>query len=98
MANTLHPLEQSLFDLAGVRRRLLRYFLQDNMLDSEEQAILHGFDQERNDISAYRKRQAANDKDGEALDTARPLLEDAREDVDEALAVLEALADVQCPS
>jgi hypothetical protein len=50
----------------------------------------------RANIDAF--RQAANDKDGEALDTARPLLEDAREDVDEALAVLEALADVQCPS
>jgi hypothetical protein len=48
----------------------------------------------RANIDAF--RQAANDKDDEALDTSRPLLEDARDDVDQALAVLEALADVQC--
>jgi hypothetical protein len=48
----------------------------------------------RANIDAF--RQAAIDHDGEALETARPLLEDAKEDVDEAWAVVEALADVQC--
>ena len=48
----------------------------------------------RANIDAF--RQAAIDQDGEALETARPLLEDAKEDVDEAWAVVEALADVQC--
>ena len=41
-------------------------------------------------------RQAAIEDDSEALEAARPLLEDAKEDVDEAWAVVEALADVQC--
>jgi hypothetical protein len=41
-------------------------------------------------------RQAAIEDDSEALDAARPLLEDAKEDVDEAWAVVEALADMQC--
>jgi len=48
----------------------------------------------RADIDAF--RQAANDEDDEALDTARPLLEDTKDDVDEAWAVVERLADLQC--
>ena len=48
----------------------------------------------RANIDAF--RQAAIDKDSEALEAARPLLEDAKEDVEEAWAVVEALADVQC--
>jgi len=41
-------------------------------------------------------RQAAIEDDSEALEAARPLLEDVKEDVDEAWAVVEALADLQC--
>ena len=48
----------------------------------------------RANIDAF--RQAAIDNDSEALEAARPLLEDAKEDVDEAWAVVEALADLQC--
>ena len=48
----------------------------------------------RANIDAF--RQAAIDDDSEALEAARPLLEDAKEDVAEAWAVVEALADVQC--
>ena len=48
----------------------------------------------RANIDAF--RQAAIEDDSEALEAARPLLEDAKEDVDEAWAVVEALADIQC--
>ena len=48
----------------------------------------------RANIDAF--RQAAIEDDSEALEAARPLLEDAKEDVDEAWAVVEALADMQC--
>ena len=48
----------------------------------------------RANIDAF--RQAAIDNDSEALEAARPLLEDAKQDVAEAWAVVEALADVQC--
>lgn len=48
----------------------------------------------RANIDAF--RQAAIDDDNDALETARPLLEDAKEDVDEAWGVVEALADLQC--
>jgi hypothetical protein len=48
----------------------------------------------RANIDAF--RQAAIDENGDALETARPLLADAKEDVTEALGVVEALADVQC--
>ena len=41
-------------------------------------------------------RQAAIEDDSEALEAARPLLEDVKENVDEAWAVVEALADLQC--
>jgi ABC-type amino acid transport substrate-binding protein len=41
-------------------------------------------------------RQAAIANGGAALETARPFLEDAMEQVDEAWTVLEALAEVQC--
>jgi outer membrane murein-binding lipoprotein Lpp len=41
-------------------------------------------------------REAAIEDDSEALEAARPLLEDVREDVVEAWAVVEALADFQC--
>jgi hypothetical protein len=48
----------------------------------------------RANIDAF--RQAAIADDSEALETARPLLEDAKDDVVEAWAVVEALADLQC--
>ena len=48
----------------------------------------------REAIDAF--RQAAIDQDSEALAAARPLLEEAKEDVDEAWAVVEAVADLQC--
>ena len=41
-------------------------------------------------------RQAAIEADSEALEVARPLLEDLAEDIAEAWAVLDALADTQC--
>jgi hypothetical protein len=41
-------------------------------------------------------REAAIEDDSGALDTARPLLEDVKEDIDQAWAVVESLADLQC--
>lgn len=41
-------------------------------------------------------REAAIEDNSEALEAARETLEDAKDDVDEAWAVVEALADVQC--
>lgn len=42
-------------------------------------------------------RQAAADADTESLDVARPLLEDTRDKVDEAWAVVQDIAETQCP-
>src|SRR4051812_27995866 len=46
------------------------------------------------DIDSF--RQAAIDEDGGALETTHPLLADAKDKVDQALAVVETLADLQC--
>lgn len=43
-------------------------------------------------------RQAAAAADPESLDVARPLLEDTRENVNEAWAVVQDIAETQCPS
>jgi hypothetical protein len=41
-------------------------------------------------------RESVDAQDHKSLETARPLLADAKENVEEAWAVVEALADVQC--
>lgn len=57
--NTIHALDESILDLAALRKKLLRVFLHDHKLDADEREILDAFDQERDDLADYRYRQLA---------------------------------------
>lgn len=57
--NTIHDLDETLIDFTAVRRRMLRVFLRDQTLDSDEREVLDAFDTEHDDLAAYRRRQIA---------------------------------------
>jgi hypothetical protein len=57
--NTPHVLDETIMDFGAIRRRMLRLFLRDNQIDSDERAVLEAFDAEHDELAAYRYRQIA---------------------------------------
>lgn len=61
MANTMHPLDSEVDDMASTRADMIRLFASDGHICPAERGILDRFDGHYHGIARYRRREVAAD-------------------------------------